>query len=63
MLSEVELLNTWCAVREETQRGVSFTAACEEVAEEDEFDPTAIRYRVRQAEVRLGLPRLERRTA
>lgn len=62
MLSEVELLDTWCAVREETHRGASFTAACEEVAEVNEFDPTAIRYRVRRAEERLGLPRLGRGT-
>ena len=63
MLSEVELLDTWCAVQKEMYRGVSFTAACEEVAEKDEFDLTAIRYRVRQAEERLGLPRLGRSTA
>ena len=59
MLSEVELLDTWCAVREEMHRGASFTAACTEVAAEEEFDPTAIRYRVRRAAERLGLSELK----
>ena len=66
MLSKTELLNTWRAVRAHMVQGLSYTKATKDVAFllclELPYRPETIRYRVRQAEERLGLPRLGRST-
>ena len=60
MLSQTELLDTWCAVRAHMVQGLSYTKATQDVAFllclELPYCPETIRYRVRQAEARLRLP-------